>query len=130
MLESSAGYGHFCSLDSVNSHFNCYYKVASIKRPSETIYFADAYEDAYGIPLPLAYDFNNWKEWKPLGKESYHIHNPDLASYRKGTGARRFAHRHFKSTVCGFYEGHVSAIKTETLDNMIRGTSECLWDNM
>jgi prepilin-type N-terminal cleavage/methylation domain-containing protein/prepilin-type processing-associated H-X9-DG protein len=131
--ESSASYGLNINLDGPWSHYNKFYKLNYIKKPSETIYAAEAYQilsHLAPIPLPAAYDTDNFWDFVPFGWESYHIHDPELADYKAGTNyPRRFAHRHFKSTSCLFFDGHVELIKTAVLDSMQRNTADCLWDN-
>jgi prepilin-type N-terminal cleavage/methylation domain-containing protein len=130
-LESSASYGLNPNLDSDLSHLTTFYKLNIIKHPAATIYLAEAYHLSNAvIPLPGAYDIDNWEDLFPYGVESYHMNAPDSFSYQMGVGGpRRFAHRHFKSTTCLFYDGHAELIKTSRLDSASRGTVDCLWDN-
>lgn len=130
LLESSASYGLNPNVDSPLSHLKNFYKLNYIKHPAATIYAAEAYATQIPIPLPTAYDINDFFDFLPFGNESYHFSDPQAAGYQTGsTYPRRFAHRHMKSTSCLFYDGHVEQIRTALLDSMQRGNGDCLWDN-
>jgi prepilin-type N-terminal cleavage/methylation domain-containing protein len=127
-LESSSSYGLNPNVDRWNSHLQIFYKLNYIKHPAATIYLAEAYVPEVAIPLPAAYEIDDFYNFIPFGCESYAIWTPDAPGYASGVG-RRFAHRHFKSTSCLFYDGHAELIKTPVLDAMRWGNYDCLWDN-
>jgi prepilin-type N-terminal cleavage/methylation domain-containing protein len=130
LLESSGSYGIFSSLEAgYLSHFTKFYKFSYLKNPAATIYMAEAYAAQIPIPLPDAYDIDDFVSFLPFGNESYALNDPQWPGYQSGVGTRRFAHRHFRSTSCLFYDGHAELIKTALLDSMQRGTVDCLWDN-
>src|SRR4029078_196363 len=107
------------------------YKLNSVKRPSETINLAEAYVAGVPsvVPLPAAYDIDDFESWIPFGYECYCFAEPTAPGYQAGTGAARLAHRHMKTTSCCFYDGHGERIKTKTPDSMVRNTVDCLWEN-
>jgi hypothetical protein len=129
-LESSASYGLNPNLDGPLSHFVMFYKLNYIKHSSATIFAAEAYATTIPVALPGGYDIDDFESFIPFGNESYHLSEPGPGGYQTGTTyPRRFAHRHFKSTSCLFFDGHAELIKTARLDSMRRNDVDCLWDN-
>ena len=134
ILETSASYGCNAALDPSNPEgVNTHLRLAQILHPSGVIYYAEAYllESVSGpIPIPQLYDLDDWESFIPLGDESYSLWPPTLGGYQSGDlGARHYAHRHFRSTSCLFFDGHAAAIPTAIIDAGVPGTSNCLWAN-
>jgi len=88
------------------------------RHPSSSVYVADAYLAKGPITYPS-------QSYKGLGTSV--IVPPSAQGYFDAQVTRRFADRHL-GTNCLFVGGQVVTYATESLDHMIAGAGDCVWD--
>jgi len=90
--------------------------------PTNSVYVADACL----TKGPLTYPSQSYKDWGT--STIFQPGNTDPSTSYTTTGvSRRFADRHV-GTNCLFLGGYVKCYTTETLDAMVAGDPNCVWD--
>ena len=89
------------------------------RNPSESLYVADSVL----VDGPITYPSKSGHR----GYGTSVIYPPTASEYSNGQLTRRFADRH-AGTNCLFLGGNVVNYQTRTLDEMINGAADCIWD--
>lgn len=112
------------------------FKATLILRPSQTMNVADVRTDALkpsgwaNYPLPEAYEHHDWANDPRMSGTTMDFSTPYDPYYADISGYGKMAHRHLRRyTNTVMFDGSGRSFETRSLDNMVVGSTSCVWDN-